>query len=47
MMAEQVILVIEDEKDILDVVDFNLQQAGFKVIQANDGMKGLRLAQRE
>ncbi|MBW1711977.1 MAG: DNA-binding response regulator, partial [Deltaproteobacteria bacterium] len=36
-MAEQVILVVEDEPDILEVVEFNLKQAGFKVIQAKDG----------
>lgn len=46
-MVEQTILVIEDEQDILDLVDFNLKQAGFKVLPAKDGLEGLRLAQGE
>lgn len=46
-MAQATILVVEDEKDILDVVDFNLHQAGFKVFRAQDGGEGLGLAQRE
>ena len=45
IMPETSILVVEDEKDILDLVSFNLRQAGFKVIQAREGLEGLRLAQ--
>ena len=44
-MPEATILVVEDEEDILDLVSFNLRQAGFKVIQAREGLEGLRLAQ--
>ena len=46
-MAKPTILVVEDERDILDVVEFNLTQAGFKVLRATDGLEGLRLAQAE
>lgn len=46
-MSRQSILVIEDERDILDLVDFNLTQAGFRVIRASDGMEGFRLARAE
>ncbi len=46
-MSQQSILVVEDEKDILDLVDFNLRQAGYKVIKTTDGAEGLRLAQSE
>ncbi|MBU1276557.1 MAG: response regulator transcription factor [Proteobacteria bacterium] len=46
-MAKASILVVEDEKDILDVVDFNLRQAGYRVLKATDGAEGLRLAKHE
>src|ERR1700683_1247877 len=38
------ILVIEDEKDIQDVLAYNLAQAGHKVQIASRGEEGLRLA---
>lgn len=46
-MAQPTILVVEDEEDILDLVAYNLQQAGFRVLRAVDGVEGLRVAQRE
>jgi two-component system phosphate regulon response regulator PhoB len=41
------ILVIEDEKDIQDVLDYNLRQAGHKVNVASTGQEGLRLAREK
>ena len=41
------ILVVEDEPDILDLVSYNLKQAGFSVLEAEDGECGLQLAERE
>jgi two-component system, OmpR family, phosphate regulon response regulator PhoB len=38
------ILVIEDEKDLQKVLDYNLRQAGYKVWTASRGRDGLRLA---
>ena len=46
-MAKQTILVVEDEVDILDLVEFNLRQAGFEVLRALDGAAGLQLALNE
>jgi len=46
-MAQITILVVEDERDILDVVSYNLQQAGYRVLRAEDGLEGLRAAERE
>ncbi|MBF0495220.1 MAG: response regulator transcription factor [Deltaproteobacteria bacterium] len=46
-MAQETILVVEDEKDILDLVEYNLQGAGFRVLRAMDGIEGLRLAKSE
>jgi two-component system phosphate regulon response regulator PhoB len=38
------ILVIEDEKDIQEVLDYNLKQAGHRVQVAGTGKDGLKLA---
>jgi len=43
-MNASTILVVEDEQDIIDLVEFNLRQAGFNVIKAANGLDGLRLA---
>ena len=41
------ILVIDDEQDILDLVSFHLEKAGFKVLCATSGDEGLRLIQEK
>lgn len=41
------ILIIEDERDIADLIGFNLQRAGFEVIKSYDGLEGTELALRE
>ena len=41
------ILIVEDEKDILDLVEFHLKQAGFPVISALDGSCGLEEARKK
>jgi len=46
-MPRTTILAVEDEKDILDLLDFNLSQAGYRVVRAQDGLEGLRLARAE
>jgi len=38
------ILVVEDEEDILHVLEYNLQRAGYTVMSAADGRAGLELA---
>lgn len=43
----QRILVVEDERDIADLVGFNLERAGFSVLKAHDGVTGSQLAIRE
>lgn len=45
MMAR--ILVIEDEKDIQEVLDYNLRQAGHKTYLAENGHAGLKLAREK
>jgi len=41
------ILIVEDEKDIRDLVRYNLETEGFSVVEASDGELGLTLAARE
>lgn len=38
------ILVIEDERDLQQVLAYNLRKEGYEVIQALDGLEGLRAA---
>jgi DNA-binding response OmpR family regulator len=41
------ILVVEDDHNIADLVEMYLRQEGFRVLQAEDGERGLELADRE
>jgi two-component system phosphate regulon response regulator PhoB len=40
------ILVIEDEKDIAELVEYHLRQSGFKVVKTFDGPSGLEQAKK-
>ena len=42
---QPVILVVEDDDDIRELVAFSLEDEGYKVEQASDGLKGLELAE--
>jgi len=46
-MASQSILVVEDEPDIRKLVQYNLAQERFKVLEAEDGEQALKILQRE
>jgi len=41
------ILIVEDEKNIVDILRFNLQREGYDTLEAYDGEEGLALARRE
>jgi two-component system, OmpR family, phosphate regulon response regulator PhoB len=41
------VLVVEDEKDISDLIEYHLKQAGFPVATARDGAEALEKAVRE
>jgi len=45
-MSEK-ILVVDDEKDLVDLVVYNLEKAGFRTLQAYDGAAALRKVQAE
>lgn len=38
------VLIVEDEKSIVDILRFNLTHEGYETLEAYDGMSGLRLA---
>jgi len=38
------ILIVEDEKNIVDILSFNLNKAGYETMEAYNGETGLRLA---
>ncbi len=43
-MAKETILIIEDESDIVEVIQYNLEKEGYTVIGATNGEKGLEIA---
>lgn len=44
-MPKQTILIIEDERSLIDVLSYNLTKEGFEVVTASDGQEGLQKAQ--
>lgn len=43
-MAKQTILVVDDEKDLLDLIEYNLRKEGFDVLKAENGEEGIAMA---
>ena len=41
------ILIVEDEKNIVDILSFNLSREGYDTLEAYDGAAGLQLALAE
>lgn len=41
------ILVVDDEPDILELLEYNLQKEGYNVLTANNGAEGVAIAERE
>ena len=46
-MKKTKIVVVEDEADILEVIDYNLSKEGFDVSSSSDGLDGLAFVQKE
>ena len=38
------VLIVEDDKSIVDLISFNLKREGYEILEAYDGQKGLELA---
>lgn len=45
--SDYTVLLVDDEPDILEFVGYNLKKEGFKVLTANNGEEGLKLAKKE
>ncbi len=41
------ILIVDDEKNIVDILKFNLQKEGFEIVEAYDGAEGVEKAYSE
>ncbi|MEW6188296.1 MAG: response regulator [Thermodesulfobacteriota bacterium] len=46
-MAEYKILIVEDDPDILELLHFNLEKAGYRTLRAEDGEQALPLARKQ
>ncbi len=46
-MSGEKILVVDDEEHIVELIKFNLETNGFKVVFANNGIDALKLAKHE
>ena len=47
MQQKKTVLIVEDEKNIVDIVRFNLQREGYDTLEAYDGAVGLALAREK
>ena len=47
MDEKKTVLIVEDEKNIVDILRFNLQRSGYNTVEAYDGQDGLEKARRE
>ncbi len=47
MEQKKRVLIVEDEKNIVDILRFNLQREGYETAEAYDGEAGLQLAETE
>lgn len=46
-MAKESILIVEDEKDLVKLIRYNLEKEGYRVSAAHDGEAGLALFRKE
>ncbi|WP_352399512.1 response regulator [Anaerotignum sp.] len=44
---EKKILIVDDEKNIVEIIAFNLKKEGYKILKAADGAEGVKLALEE
>lgn len=47
MEPKKTVLIVEDEKNIVDIVRFNLRREGYETLEAYDGEAGLALAREK
>ena len=47
MSEQKTVLIVEDEKNIVDILRFNLMREGYRTLEAYDGEDGLKKARSE
>jgi len=47
MQSMKTILVVDDEKDIVEAIEYNFKKEGFKVIKAYDGYQAIKEAKEK
>ncbi|MCH8496057.1 MAG: response regulator transcription factor [Balneolales bacterium] len=45
-MSKETILIVDDERDLLDLIEYNLEKEGYDVLKAENGQEGIRLAKK-
>ncbi|HEV7298184.1 MAG TPA: response regulator [Tepidisphaeraceae bacterium] len=45
--GKKTVLVVDDEKDILELITYNLQRNGYDVLSSGNGLQAVEIAQRE
>jgi two-component system alkaline phosphatase synthesis response regulator PhoP len=45
-VPKETILIVDDEVDLLELIEYNLKKAGYNVLKAENGTEGLRLARK-
>lgn len=45
-VSKKTILVVDDEKDLLDLIEYNLHKEGFAVLKAENGEEGIEVAKK-
>ncbi len=46
-MMEKKILIVDDEKAIVDILNYNLTKEGYKTVEAYDGEQAIEMAEKE
>ena len=45
--SERKILIVDDDEDILDLLNYNLSKEGYKVVKAKDGIEAVEVAKKQ
>ncbi|HKJ31770.1 MAG TPA: response regulator transcription factor [Balneolales bacterium] len=45
-MPKNTILVVDDEQDLLDLIEYNLMKEGYNVLTADNGLDGIKIAKK-
>ena len=44
--TKQKILIVDDEPDILELIEYNLKKEGYNVLTANNGLEAIQIAKK-